>query len=93
MEAMRAGLPLLCRRDACLDGVVIQGVNGWQYAEEDDFAACVEQFLKHPERREEMGRSALISGQRFSVEAFAQEVESAYLECLQTRRWKVRGSA
>ena len=28
MEALRAGVPLLCRRDACLDGVVIQGVNG-----------------------------------------------------------------
>ena len=93
LEALRAGLPLLCRRDACLDGVAEQGVNGWQYTEEDDFAACVEQFLTHPEHREQMERSALISGQRFSVEAFAQEVESAYLECLHTRCWKARGSA
>ena len=67
LEALRAGLPLLCRRDACLDGVVEQGVNGWQYTEEDDFAACVEQFLTHPEHREQMERSALVSGQRFSV--------------------------
>ena len=93
LEALRAGLPLLCRRDACLDGVAEQGVNGWQYTEEDDFAACVEQFLTHPEHREQMERSALASGQRFSVEAFAQEVESAYLECLHTRCWKARGSA
>ena len=93
LEALRAGLPLLCRRDACLDGVVIQGVNGWQYTEEEVFAACVEQFLTHPEHREQMERSALASGQRFSVEAFAQEVESAYLECLHTRCWKAWGSA
>ena len=93
LEALRAGLPLLCRRDACLDGVVEQGVNGWQYTEEDDFAACVEQFLTHPEHWEQMERSALVSGQRFSVEAFAQEVESAYLECLHTRCWKARGIA
>lgn len=93
MEALRAGVPLLCRRDACLDGVVEQGINGWQYTEEHDFAACVEQFLKHPECREQMGRSALISGQRFSVEAFAQEIESAYLECLHAHCWKARGSA
>lgn len=93
MEALRAGLPLLCRRAACLDGVVIQGRNGWQYAEEDDFAARVEQFLRYPECREQMGKSAWISGQRFSIEAFAQEVESAYLECLQARRWKAQGSA
>ena len=86
-------MPLLCRRDACLDGVVEQGINGWQYTEEHDFAACVEQFLKHPECREQMGRSAWISGQRFSVEAFAQEIESAYLECLHAHCWKVRGSA
>ena len=62
LEALRAGLPLLCRRDACLDGVAEQGVNGWQYTEEDDFAACVEQFLTHPEHREQMERSALASG-------------------------------
>ena len=93
MEALRAGLPLLCRRDACLDGVVEQGGNGWQYTEEHDFAACVEQFWKHPEGREQMRRSAWISGQRFSVEAFAQEDESAYLECLRARCWKVQGSA
>ena len=93
MEALRAGLPLLCRRDACLDGVVEQGVNGWQYTGEDDFAACIEKFIEHPECREQLGQSAWVSGQRFSVEAFAQEVESAYLECLHARCRKARGSA
>ena len=91
MEALRAGLPLLCRRDACLDGVVSQGKNGWQYATEDDFTACVEQFLQHPEHRERMEKFALISGQRFSIEGFAQEIESVYLKCLYTRCWKAQG--
>lgn len=92
-EALLCGLPLLCRRDTCLDGVVIQGVNGWQYTEEADFAVCAKKFLRHPEWREQMGRSAWIAGQRFSLETFAQEVESAYLECLRARRWKEQGSA
>lgn len=65
-----------------VNGVVIQGINGRQHAEKDDLAICVEQFLKHPEGREQMGRSVWISGQRFSV-----------LECLHAHCWKARGSA
>lgn len=31
IEAMAAGLPLLCRADPCLDALVRQGENGWTY--------------------------------------------------------------
>lgn len=93
MEAMRAGLPLLCRQDACLDGVVMQGSNGWQYTNENEFAACAENFMQHPDCRERMRKSASVTGQRFSIETFAQAVEAAYLECLHLRFRKVQGSA
>ena len=29
-EALAAGVPVLCRQDPCVDGVVESGVNGWQ---------------------------------------------------------------
>ena len=93
MEALRAGWPLLCRQDACLDGVVIQGANGWQYTNEHEFAACAENFMQHPDCRERMRKSASVTGQRFSIETFAQAVEAAYLECLHLRFRKVQGSA
>lgn len=93
MEAMRAGLPLLCRQDPCLNGVVTQGANGWQYTSENEFAACVGNFMQRPDCREQMRKSALAAGQRFSTETFAQEIESAYLECLHARCWKEQGSA
>lgn len=93
MEAMRAGLPLLCRQDPCLNGVVTQGANGWQYTSKNEFAAYVENFMQYPDYREKMRKSALAAGQRFSIEAFAQEIESAYVECLRTRCWKAQGSA
>lgn len=93
MEALHAGAPLLCRQDACLDGVVTQGVNGWQYTGEAEFAAWVEDFSRHPECREHMKKAALASGQRFSTEAFGAQVESAYVRCLHARCRKERGSA
>lgn len=93
MEAMRAGLPLLCRQDPCLNGVVTQGANGWQYTSKNEFAAYVENFMQYLDYREKMRKSALAAGQRFSIEAFAQEIESAYVECLRTRCWKAQGSA
>ena len=30
-EALAGGIPLLCRRDGCLEQVVTDGENGWQY--------------------------------------------------------------
>ena len=37
VEALAAGLPLLCRRDGCLEGVVREGENGWQYDDMKQF--------------------------------------------------------
>ena len=30
VEAMAAGLPMLCKSDECLEGLVKDGINGWQ---------------------------------------------------------------
>ena len=93
MEALGAGVPLLCRRDACLDGVVIQGANGWQYTNEAEFAARAEEFIIHTEYREHMKSCARAAGLRFSVASFAQEIESAYIDCLRSHKQRERGSA
>src|SRR5690606_12902211 len=37
IEALASGLPVLCKEDPCLKGVVKNGINGWQYKNIDDF--------------------------------------------------------
>ena len=78
LEALSSSLPLLCRRDACLDGVLLDGVNGWQYRTQEEFSDRLAFFLGHPEIRQDLSREALRSSRRFGVAAFAENVENVY---------------
>ena len=79
-EALAAGVPVLCRADPCLLGVVRDGENGWQYRSEADFRQRLEEFLAHPQRREALCRAARETGEEYSAQRFAQRVETIYLE-------------
>ena len=79
-EALAAGVPVLCRADPCLLGVVRDGENGWQYHDEADFRARLEDFLAHPQNREALRRAARETGEEYSAQRFAQRVEAIYLE-------------
>lgn len=85
LEALSAGLPLLCRADDCLQGVLIDGVNGWQYRTPDEFQERLERFLNSKELVGALHRNALESGRRFSVSAFAAAAEAVYLEQIQRK--------
>ena len=79
-EALAAGVPVLCRADPCLLGVVRDGENGWQYHGEAEFRQRLEEFLAHPQRREALCRAARETGEEYSAQRFAERVESIYLE-------------
>lgn len=79
-EALSAGLPLLCHRDDCLTGVVMEGKNGWQYGIAEEFVQKLDWYLSHPEVRAQMSRHAKMTGEQFSVPAFAQSMERVYDE-------------
>ena len=82
IEALSAGVPALCRADPCLDGVIEEGENGWQYRTGAEFRSRLSWFLSHPEAREAMSRRAAQRAEDFSAERFAQRVEEIYLEQL-----------
>ncbi|MCI8573588.1 MAG: glycosyltransferase family 4 protein, partial [Oscillibacter sp.] len=79
-EALAAGVPVLCRADPCLVGVVREGENGWQYRGEADFRRKLDNFLAHPHRREQISRQARQSAEEYSAKRFAERVEAIYLE-------------
>ena len=79
-EALAAGVPVLCRADPCLTGVVRDGENGWQYRGEEDFRRKLDNFLAHPHRREQISRQARQSAEEYSAKRFAERVEAIYLE-------------
>ncbi|MBQ8390521.1 MAG: glycosyltransferase family 4 protein, partial [Oscillibacter sp.] len=57
-EALAAGTPALCRADECLEGVIINGENGWQYRTEAEFRQHLEEFFSRPESHASMSDAA-----------------------------------
>ena len=77
-EALAAGLPVLCLRDSCVEGVVEDGVNGWQYENGDAFSRHLHTFCESSDLRQQMRQAALDSAERFSAEAFGEAAEKLY---------------
>ena len=82
-EALAAGVPVLCRADPCLLGVVRDGENGWQYHSETEFRQRLADFLTRPEGWEALSRGARETGEEYSAQRFARRVEAIYLEQIQ----------
>lgn len=82
IEAISSGLPLLCRADSCLDGVVYENENGWEYRSEDEFMEKIRLCLDQPELLDSFQKRSLEIGEDFSVPVFARKVEELYLELI-----------
>lgn len=77
-EALAAGVPVLCCRDACVDGVIENGVNGWQYDSCESFGRCLSAYCGNAELRARMSAAARESSEKFSAEVFGRAVEQLY---------------
>lgn len=80
VEALAAGLPALCRADECLEGVILEGENGWQYHDEAEFKAHLNDFLDHPENHAAMQAASLGVAEEYSAELFAKRAEVIYAD-------------
>ena len=82
IEAMASGLPLLCRRDDCLNGVLSPGENGFAYTTEETFLSAVK-ALQSTTLRKRLGAAAqMLAANRFSDEDFAHAALAVYESCL-----------
>ena len=82
-EALAAGLPVLCRKDPCLEGVIEDGVNGWQYEGKEEFCRRLEGFCADKALRKQMAQGAEETAEGFSAEAFGRAAEALYRSVLQ----------
>lgn len=79
VEALAAGVPILCRADECLDPVIREGKNGWQYTSEAEFRSRLEEYFADPTRQRAMGQAALEVAEEYSAARFAKRMEEIYL--------------
>ena len=87
-EGMACGLPVLCRADPCLDGVVENGFNGWQWKDEAEFASALNTIISDPALRGQLHRNALATAARYSAEHFAQQVLDVYQQAIALKQYE-----
>ena len=80
MEALASGIPALCRKDACLDSVITDGYNGFQYETYEFFKMHLQYILESEERRVEMGVCARQTAKLYSTWNFCTMAERLYKE-------------
>lgn len=78
IEAIANGLPLLCRRDKCLEGVVQDGVNGYEYTSDEDFLNKLNLILNNPQWRINARLQSERIAENFGKSHFVDAMEDMY---------------
>lgn len=86
-EALASGLPAVCRRDECLDQVIVNGRNGWQYGGREEFFDALE-ALEDPGVYRSVSAEALRSAKKFDRSYFGERVLELYLGALRKNKWR-----
>ena len=82
IEAAANGLPLLCRRDPCLEGVLLPGENGVAYTDEAGFREGLAALLADDAWRARAGKRSEEIAAGFSTQAFGRRIEKIYQEVI-----------
>lgn len=82
IEAAANGLPLLCRQDACLTGVISQGENGFEYTCEKDFLEALDMIFENPEWKIAAEKRSKEMVSAFDKETFGNTMEKVYQSVL-----------
>ena len=84
LEAMACGLPVLCRDDPCLDGVIVNGENGFVYETKEEFAAYAARLVNDPGLRRSVGECAKKTvWEKYMPETYAKACEKLYREVIE----------
>lgn len=78
IEAAANGLPLLCRKDLCLVGVLEEGVNGYDYTDEESFLRGLDAALKDPDWCVAAGKKSEAIAASFGTVEFGKRIADVY---------------
>ena len=88
LESLAQGLPLLCRADDALSGVLEHNNNGMIYHSQEEFSDFAYQILSDDGMRKSMEQKSLEKARCFSGDVFADSVIQLYKDALEERHQK-----
>lgn len=82
IEAAANGLPLICHRDPCLQGIIDEHENGFCYETLEEFEKAFMYCLKSNEFRKTASMKSRKNALKYSKQQFANQVEYVYCSLL-----------
>ena len=82
IEALACGVPLVCRYDKCLDGVIKDGYNGFTYTDKEGYISNIMKIFEKKSLHSKLKDNALKSSINFSKEKFSDDMEKLYMEVI-----------
>ena len=80
IEALASGVPVVCRRDQVVDGLIIEGKNGYTYTNVDQFKNAVYRLISDEGHWKEAVDAAQRKAEEYSCEIFGKRIYSVYEE-------------
>lgn len=81
-EAMAAGIPVVAKKDECIENIVTHGETGLLFDDEEALVEHLYQALTHPEVADKLRTAARETIESLSVENFADSAEALYKSIL-----------
>ncbi|MCI5839795.1 MAG: glycosyltransferase [Peptoniphilaceae bacterium] len=83
-EALSSGIVCICRRDDCLEGIIIDDFNGFQYSNFYEFKEYIDTIFKDEKKLDKMKRNAKeFSKENFTAKSFAKKVFNLYEKAME----------
>ena len=82
IEAMAAGLPVVAKKDKCLEDILNPGWNGFDFTDRNGLMEGLDAVFFN-ENNTPFGENARLKVRKYSSEEFARNVEGVYEEVMQ----------
>lgn len=82
IEAMASGIPAVALDAPCMDGILINGIDGYLVQNKDTFVDKLQFLLENEDRAREMGNIGRNNTTSFSAPLLAEKLARTYYHCL-----------
>lgn len=82
IEALSSGVPVVCRNDACVKNLIIDGENGFKYDNNEEFIKDVNYIISNNKTVRRMSNLAMKKAEEYSCEVFGDRINNVYIEVL-----------
>lgn len=78
IESMACGIPVVCRKDDCVEDLIKNNENGFKYVDEETFMSSIETIFSSTELYTTMCEKSKLKANEYASQTFASNVLNSY---------------